>query len=90
MKKSNTVKEITPSPGAYDGHIKPFGTNVSSTINLGPTGERKPDERSEWLQSGQLNRDNTPGPGFYKGNDVDFGKNSRNAIISKSVLDRDS
>jgi hypothetical protein len=52
MKKSSTVKEITPSPGTYDGHLKPFGSNLNQSVNLGAKGDRKPDERSDWLQSG--------------------------------------
>ena len=79
MKKSNTVKEITPAPGTYDSHLKPFGAEASQ-ISI-HSREPRPDERAEWLQSGQ--KENTPGPGFYKGNDVDFGKSSRNTLISK-------
>jgi hypothetical protein len=87
FKKSSSVREITPAPGAYDKHIKPFGSEVSSKIKLGPSGDPRPEERSEWLQSGQSI---TPGPGFYKGNDIDFGRSSRNTLISRSNLEQPS
>ena len=32
MSRSKTVKEITPAPGAYDGHIKPFASNLNSSV----------------------------------------------------------
>jgi hypothetical protein len=42
LSKSHTVKEITPAPGAYDKHIKPFASGLSTSVKLGPTGEPKP------------------------------------------------
>jgi hypothetical protein len=42
FRKSNTVREITPAPGAYDTHLKPFGSDVSK-IKLGPSGDPRPE-----------------------------------------------
>jgi hypothetical protein len=32
MRRSKTVKEITPAPGAYDRHIKPFASDLNSSV----------------------------------------------------------
>lgn len=43
FRKSNTEREITPAPGSYDSHLKPFGSRTPKNVNLGPSGDPKPE-----------------------------------------------
>lgn len=68
--KNEVSTSPDPSPGQYDGHLKPFGADVSNRVPFGD--KYKPEKNFN------------PGPGQYENDDLQARNNSPSMSISKT------